>query len=310
MIDRNQVVGGMGCQARLRLLPKKMEIYLIGLSFLLVAGAAPAASPTNGSADATQGTSSVAVRKSAVQSIPFDKLSAEAREKVNSVLTNVSVYRRLPIRVVNCDPDLYLFLVRHPDVVVNIWEILGVSQIQLRQVDIDTFRVAESEGAAATLEYIYHSRDLQIICGNWTYTGPLLAHKITGSCLAVLKTVYNKGPDGKYYITSRLDGFLNVDSGGAEILARTLQPLVVKNIDGNFMQTVAFLGSMSKTAEVNLGGMQRLAARLSHVQPETRQQLSEVVASVAHRSAVNAAALKDQPSQPVARRPQVEESRQ
>ena len=40
-------------------------------------------------------------------------------------------------------------------------------------------------------------------------------------------------------------------------MARTLQPLVVKNIDNNFIQTVAFLGSMSKTAEVNLAGMQR-----------------------------------------------------
>ncbi len=90
-----------------------------------------------------------------------------------------------------------------------------------------------------------------------------------------------------------MDGFLSVDSGGAEILARTLQPLVVKNIDNNFIQTVAFLGSMSKTAEVNTGGMQRLAGRLAHVQPETRQQLSAVVASVAQRAAANAAARKD-----------------
>ena len=131
---------------------------------------------------------------------------------------------------------------------------------------------------------------LQIVYGKWTYTGPLLVRKITGTCLAVLKTGYTKDSDGKYYITSRMDGFLSVDSGGAELLARTLQPLVVKNVDSNFIQTVAFLGSMSKTAEVNLGGMQRLAGRLAHVQPETRQQLSTVVASVAQREAANAAA--------------------
>ena len=100
--------------------------------------------------------------------------------------------------MVNCDPDLYLFLVRHPDVVVNIWEILGVSQLQLRQIDIDTFRIVEAEGTAATLEYLYHSRDLQIVYGKWTYTGPLLARKITGNCLAVLKTGYSKDSDGKY----------------------------------------------------------------------------------------------------------------
>ena len=223
--------------------------------------------------------------KSAVQSIPFDKLDADARAKVNSIIGNAGIYRRLPIRTVNCDPDLYLFLVRHPDVVVNTWEVLGMAQIQLRQTDIDSFHVIEAEGTAATLEFLYHSRDLQIVYGNWTYTGPMLARKINGHCLAILRSSYAKESNGKYYITARMDGFLSVDSGGLELLARTLQPLMVKNVDANFVQTVAFLGSLSKTAEMNPQGMQRFADRLDHVQPETRQQLGDVVISVAQRAA-------------------------
>ncbi len=138
-----------------------------------------------------------------MQSIPFDKLDADARAKINSVLSSTSVYRRLPTRTVNCDPDLYLFLVRHPDTVVNIWELLGVAQIQLRQTDIDTFRVAEDEGTSASLEFLYHSNDLQIAYGKWTYTGPLLARKITGRCLALVRTEYAKDAGGKYYITAQ-----------------------------------------------------------------------------------------------------------
>ena len=309
MIDRNQDVGGAGCRVRHRLQFEPIRPCLIGLALSLLAGFASIGSlafGAGGSPDTIQGTSSAAVRRSAVQSIPFDQLDADSREKVNSVLSSVSIYRRLPVRAVNCDPDLYLFLMRHPDVVVNIWEILGVSQIQLRQIDIDSFRIVESEGTTATLEYVYHSRDMQVVYGKWMYTGPLLARKVTGSCVAVLKTGYSKGSDGKYLITSRMDGFLSVDSGGAEMLARALQPLVVKNVDSNFIQTIAFLGSMSKTAEVNLGGMQRLAGRLTHVQPETRQQLSSVVASVAQR----AAASKDESPRHVASRSQDEAPRQ
>ena len=217
MIDMNQGTSRAGRPIRQRLRLHKTQILLLGLAFVVVGNFVSAASPTTVSSDATQGVSTTAARTTAVQSIPFDRLDADSREKVNSVLSNVSIYRRLPIRMVNCDPDLYLFLVRHPDVVVNIWEILGVSQLQLRQVDIDTFRIVEAEGTAATLEYLYHSRDAQIVYGKWTYTGPVLAHKITGSCLAILKTSYSKDSDGKYYITSRLDGFLSVDSGGAEL---------------------------------------------------------------------------------------------
>ena len=85
---------------------------------------------------------------------------------------------------------------------------------------------------------------------------------------------------------------------------------MVKNIDNNFIQTIAFLGSMSKTAEVNLAGMQRLAGRLTHVQPETRQQLAGVVASVTHRAAAKAVARKDEPPPRVASRRQDEAPRQ
>jgi hypothetical protein len=304
MIDRNPNVGGTGIYMHCRVRLHGIRICWATLALMLAAGWAEAAAPTAGSPDATQGTTSAAARKSAVQSIPFDKLDADSRKKVNSVLSNLSIFRRMPVRMVNCDPDLYLFLVRHPDIVVNIWEILGVSQLQMRQTDIDTFRITETEGAAATLEFLYHSSDTQIVYGSWTYTGPLLARKITGSCLAVLKTAYTKDSEGKYFVTSRLDGFLSVDSGGAEMLARTLQPLVVKNVDNNFIQTVAFLGSMSKTAEVNLAGMQRLAGRLSHVQSETRQQLSDVVASVANRAAANKAVGKDGPAHRMASHPQ------
>ena len=73
--------------------------------------------------------------------------------------------------------------------------------------------------------------------------------------------------------------------------------MMVKNVDTNFIQTVAFLGSMSKTAEVNPQGMTRLADRLTHVQPATRQQFGEVIFSVAQRSAGNGA----KPDAPAAR---------
>ena len=298
-----------GTRLRGRFRPQRLGSMLsppvIGLAVLALfalASSASAASNT-GSNDAMQGTSSAAARASAVQSIPFDKLDVASRSKINAVVSNAGIYRRMPTRTVNCDPDLYLFLVRHPDVVVNIWEILGVAQMQLRQTDVDTFRVAEAEGTAASMEYLYHSSNLQIIYGKWTYTGPLLARKINGHCLAMLRSSYAKEANGKYYITAQMDGFISVESGGADLIARTLQPLMVKNVDNNFIQTVAFLGSLSKTAEVNPQGMARLADRLTHVQPATRQQLGEVVNSVAQRSTTNVANSAG-PASRMASRPQ------
>lgn len=254
-----------------------------------------AAGPRPARPNPLQATTSHAARQSAVRSIPVDQLDADARAKVGSVLSNVSIFRRMPVRVIDCDPNLYLFLVRHPDVIVNIWEVLKISTLKLRQLGPDTYRVAEAVGTLATVEYLYRSHDTHVIYAEGSYHGPLFARPVKGRALLILKSGYVREPDGRYYITTRLDTFVRVEHGGAELLTKTFHPLMGKTADVNFVQTVAFLGSLSRTAEVNSRGVQRLAASLTHVQGEFRQRLAELVADIARKSTAKSAGTKSPP---------------
>ncbi|OHB71431.1 MAG: hypothetical protein A2V70_01740 [Planctomycetes bacterium RBG_13_63_9] len=246
-------------------------------------------------------TTSLAARRSALRSIPIDKLDATARAQVQSVLSNVGVFRRMPIRVVDCDPDLYLFLVRHPDVIVNIWEVLNISTLSLRQIAPNTYRIAEPNGTLADVRFLYRSHDTHILYGEGSYDGPLFAQPVKGRCLMVLKTGYVREPDGRYYITSRLDTFVSVDHEGAELLTKAIGPLMGKTADINFVQTIAFLGSLSRTAEVNSAGVQRLAERLTHVQPEARRRLAELATDVARKYATASSRTTTVPTRVVSR---------
>lgn len=229
-------------------------------------------------------TTSPEARQSALQSIPFEKLDAQALEKVRAVLSNVTVFRRLPIQVVDCDPDLYLFLVRHPDVVVGIWQALKLSRLELRQIGPNLFEVTEPDGSTARFEYLYRSHDTHIAYAEGTYAGPLLARPVKGQCLLILKTGYVRETDGRYYITNRLDAFVSVDRSAAQLVTRTIQPVIGRVADNNFVQTVGFLGSLSRTAELNSPGVERLATCLTSVAPETRQAFAEVAAAVAQKA--------------------------
>jgi hypothetical protein len=242
-----------------------------------------AARPAPDSSESSQGTSSNAAQRDAIRMIPLDKLDRPARAKVATVLDNVTAFRRMPVRVVCSDAELYLFAVRHPDVIVNIWEVLGVSQLQLRQTGPDAFRVDEKEGISASLQFLYHDSELHVIYGDWSYRGALLSQPVQGHSLAVLRSKYLRDTDGRSYVVSHLDAFVNVEPGGVELLTKIFHPVVAKTADANFTQTVAFVGSLSRTAEVNNRGLQRLAAKLAHVQPEVRQQFADVAASVAQK---------------------------
>jgi hypothetical protein len=233
-----------------------------------------------------KGTASREARESALACIPMDKLDEEARAKVNSVLSKTSIFRRLPIRVVQCDPDMYLFLVRHPDVVVNIWEVMGICQLAVRQVDENTFTVVDKTGTQGTAEFLHSTPTTHIIYTEGAFEGAPLTVPARGRTLLVLKSGYVLEPDGRYYVTSRMDAFVQIEHGGLELLTKTFQPVVGRVADMNFMQTAGFLGSLSRTAEVNASGMERLAGKLMQVQPEVREKFVQLSTQVAERAAL------------------------
>jgi hypothetical protein len=233
--------------------------------------------------DPSQAQTSESVKQSAIQMLPLDKLDADGRAKVRSVLSNITVFRRLPVRVVDCDPDLYLFLVRHPDVVVNTWRALKISQLQLTETSPNKFTMKEVSGTTADLEVLYKNHDTHILYAEGNYEGGLIKRTVKGRAIFVLKTGYVRETDNRYYITSRLDAFLSVDPGAVELVTKTIQPIIGKIADNNFYQTISFVSSLSRTIELNSPAVQRMALQLPDVRPEVRDEYASLADIIAQK---------------------------
>src|SRR5690606_18100950 len=114
-----------------------------------------------------------ATRQEAIGSIPVEQLAAAARQKVMAVTSQTAIYRRLPTVVFECDPTLYRFLVDHPDLVVNIWEVLGISQVSLRRTGDHTFKADDGVGTLGDVEFLYRGKNLHIVYADGSYEGKL-----------------------------------------------------------------------------------------------------------------------------------------
>jgi len=215
-------------------------------------------------------------RDDAVRGIPREDLSEDAQQKVASVLSQVSIFRRLPTQVIECDPNLYLFLVEHPDLVVNMWEVMDVSDMTLEKTGPTTFRANDGVGTAGSVEYLYRSYDTHVLYADGSYTGPLFVNPVHGKCLLVLKTGYVREPDNKYYITCRLDAFIQLKNVGVELVAKTFQPLVGKTADHNFRETASFMSMISRSAEAKPQALYQLTSKLTKVEDEDREQFAEL----------------------------------
>ena len=237
-----------------------------------------------GASDYQKASASQKSRKEILGKIPFKRLTPDAQQKVLDVLKNVSMYRRLPVQIVPCEKVLYDFMTYHPDTMVNIWELMGVSQMMLRQVGPDIFYMEDQAGTRGQIECLYRSPELMLIYVYGTYEGVPFPKKVSGSGLMVLQNQQVKSTLGEKLLAIRLDAFMQIENNGVETLAKTFQPLVGNVADNNLNQVAGFLGRLSETAVENGLGVAHMARRLERVAPEVREEFAEVALLIAGRS--------------------------
>ncbi|MDX1947412.1 MAG: hypothetical protein SFU86_18570 [Pirellulaceae bacterium] len=225
-------------------------------------------------------------RQEALASLPLDKLTAETRRKLLAVCESATIYRRLPHTAVDCDPDMHIFLIRNPEVVVGTWQVMGVSNMTAERTGPFSWKGDDGTGTQCDVELVYGTEDTHIMYGDGFYEGALLKRKITGRCVLILHSTYAQGQGRRWQVGNRLDMFLQLDNTGADLIARTLAPWVGKVTDINFAESCKFAARMSQTAETNGPGMQRLADKLKSVQPEVREEFARVSAGVQQRAAL------------------------
>jgi hypothetical protein len=237
--------------------------------------------------EARQANTSRQAREDAIAAMPLAQLAPQDRAAVEDVINNPSIYRRLPTQVIDCDPHFYLFLLENPDVIVQIWRVLGISNVELDRSGENSFRAADGEGTVCDVHTLYHSHDRHLIYATGAYEGSVLKSRVEARCVLMMRSAYIRETNGRHYVTCVLDSFVRIDRGGIEILARTFQSLLGKSADLNFAEAMGFVSSLSRTAEVNPGGLARISQKLVTVEEETRDRLAVLSAEVADRSVRN-----------------------
>ena len=124
---------------------------------------------------------------------------------------------------------------------------------------------------------------MHLIYAEGVYEGSTFGRQVRGSGLFCLKSGYIRETDGRYYVTSRLDAFISVEPSAVEIVAKALHPLLGFTADNNFIQTIAFVGSLSRTTEQNSRSMQRMATQLHNVQPDVRDQFAKLAEKISEK---------------------------
>lgn len=246
----------------------------------MIAAVAANALVCSAAEDPNQASSSKTARDEAIRAIPMQKVTRESQAKIQNILKDVSVYRHMARQTIDCEPDMYLYLGRNPELVVNMWTTMGVTKMSMDRVANDTFRVADGEGTKGTVQILYNSDEMNLLYSEGTYDGSKYPRTVRGKCLLMLRNQYGQNQQGRILISSTLDMFLAVDNIGIELLAKTFSSTVNKAADHNFAETAKFVGKLSTTSEVNPEAIVKLTQKLQHVDQQRKEEFTTIVRAV------------------------------
>ncbi len=221
-----------------------------------------------------------AIQQQAERELLSRPLTQRGRAKVREVVRDACFFRRPATDRIQCDPDFYRFVLNCPDVVVDIWRILGVSDIRLRQIGPDQYYADDGSGTTTRLEYLHRGPDSHIVLAEGSYTGPLSLRTIRGTAVLHLQTSYSTGRDGKTLVTHRLDVFVQLQNLGAELLVRGMGGQLGTMTDKNFREVSAFLQSLCGRIESDPDWTSNLTNQLTGVRDETRVQFAHLTTAL------------------------------
>jgi hypothetical protein len=235
-------------------------------------------------------TSGRAARSEAMRAIPWQQIAPQYRRAAQEVVKDASLYRRLPTRVIDCDPDVFTFLLQHPEVVIDVWRVMGISQVSLEKLPNGAYRGSDSAGTVGTVRFIHNNwgkdaENLAVVYADGSYDGKPFVKPLKAKSVIVLRSGSVQETNGRHYITVRIDSFLKIEQMGVELVAKTVQPWISQTADRNFIETLTFVSNFSRTAEKNPQGMKRLATRLNAVDEPIRDELVALCFRTAERYA-------------------------
>lgn len=222
-------------------------------------------------------------RKEVINGLPMHRLTDSARQRIEAITRSPTIFRRLPTQAIDCDRDMFLFLSRNPEVLVGMWDLMGITNVTIKRLGPYKLEATDGSGTQCVVDLVYGDANQHIFVASGSYDGRLVAKPIRGHGVFVMQSSYAKSSSGGTTVTGSIDCFVKFDSIGADLVARTLSGLIGRSADNNFIETARFVSQVSQASERNPPAMLDLADRLPQVTAPKRSLFAQTITTVARR---------------------------
>ena len=228
--------------------------------------------------ESSEASTSEATQAESRRSIPLAKIDPQFRSSVAAVIAEPTIFRRMPTSVVDCRPELFTFLAQNPEVMVEIWRHLGVSQVTLTRIDERTCKISDGAGTTGTIIVVEQTceegaQNRIVMLADGSFEGKPFHQPISAQCVLILTSGSKEETNGRRYVAARLDAFIKLDRKSMALVAKAVHPFVGQTADRNFADTMLFVSNLSYTAEKRPEAIEQVAIDMQNLDQPRRQGL-------------------------------------
>lgn len=210
------------------------------------------------------------------QRLPYPRMSPGARDRASRILANTSQYRRMPSLQYPVDPNMYQYLINHPDVAVSTWRAMGISKLQMTQKSRFEYVASAMDGSDGIADVLWRDANQCLFIVEGRYNSPVLPSSIQASALVWLQYRFVRNKAGEILVNQQVETFVHFHSAAIETIAKLASRITNSILDRNAFEVSLYARMMSQAGQKDPRWISEVAARLDGVPEERKTELVRV----------------------------------
>jgi len=209
------------------------------------------------------------------EGIPWERLDGPAYDLVRDVVAGALVEREVRDIAFRSRPEVFEFLLDHPDFAADVARLLRQGKYRLRRVG-DAYEADDGRGARGWLKPVFAMPGRRLFYLHGRYDPPLLP-SLSGRLVILLASEHVEGPDGVTYCAMRVSGFLKLDSTFTEVLVRVARSFSEAQVDKRVRGFFRHVAVVSRRAYDDPEGLADLVTGRPDLQPDLVAEFRRVM---------------------------------
>jgi hypothetical protein len=180
--------------------------------------------------------------------VALEDLPSSTRESVSKVMKSPTISAIGPAEEFIAHPDMYQWLLDHPDRTAGAWRKLGVDAVEIKTLKDGRFCWKDENGSELTWQNVAQGPNGRIWYAEGKVKPGLLLPKFPVQAVAVLCHSERARRTGDYVIRHQIQVYLHTDSKTASLATRMLGDSAPKMAEQGSEQLLMFFSGIAKYA--------------------------------------------------------------